>query len=61
MVVFNLPEGPPAERALVASLARRGIVVAQRYCGGTGGVRACLHGMNVPEDVERLLIALAER
>jgi len=57
-VVFNLPGGPDAEKDLALRLRGRRVALSVRYCGGYGGLRACLHGMNTAEDVARLLEAL---
>lgn len=60
IVTFQTGEGQASEKALANRLADRGIVVSVRYCGGFGGVRVSLHGMNNRADVERLLDALAD-
>ena len=60
IVVFRPPGGSADEAHFVNSLEERGIAIARRWCGGVGGLRACLHGMNLAADVDRLLDGLED-
>lgn len=55
LVVFGLPGGVEAERALAARAREERVVLSVRYSHGLGGLRVALHGMNTADDVERLL------
>lgn len=60
MVVFRARKGREQELAWCDELRRRRIAVTARWSKGVGGIRVCLHGMNLAADVDRLLGALAE-
>jgi selenocysteine lyase/cysteine desulfurase len=59
MIVVNAPHGREQELAWCDALRKRRLVVTARYAKGVGGVRVCLHGMNLAADVDRLLEAFA--
>jgi len=58
IVVFRVPGGVDAQRAVAARLRDRRVVVSVRFSGGLGGLRASLHGPNDETDVARLLAGL---
>lgn len=57
---FNLPEGLPRERLLVAFLRERNIFVSLRYTSGIGGIRVSPHYYNTLEDIDRLTDAVKD-
>ncbi len=60
IVVFVTPGAREGDLALVEKLKDRRIAVSARWAKGVGGVRVSMHAMNLPEDVDRLLVALKE-
>ncbi|HYC76792.1 MAG TPA: aminotransferase class V-fold PLP-dependent enzyme [Planctomycetota bacterium] len=55
IVVFRAPRGREQELAWCDALRRRRVAVTPRWSKGLGGVRVCLHAMNLEADVDRLL------
>jgi cysteine desulfurase / selenocysteine lyase len=60
MIVLRAKGGIAEEHAWCDALRSRGVSVTARHAKGIGGVRVCLHGMNLEADVSRLLAELAK-
>ncbi len=60
ITIFTVHETPDQDRQLLEALGERGILLAQRYTSGVGGLRASIHFFNNEEDVDRLLTAIED-
>ena len=60
ITIFTVHETPEQDRQLLEALLDRGILMAQRYTSGVGGLRASIHFFNNEADVDRLLAGIEE-
>jgi selenocysteine lyase/cysteine desulfurase len=59
IVTFTLGEGAARDRACLARLLDRRILISQRYTAGVGGLRVSVHFFNNEDDVRQLADAVA--
>jgi selenocysteine lyase/cysteine desulfurase len=59
IVTFTLGQGVARDTACLRRLLDRGILIAQRYTAGVGGLRVSVHFFNNEEDVRQLAEAVA--